>query len=342
MHAVVGIAQTSASASISKRVSHLLLTVIALTSASLSLFAQSVTVSPAALTFANQAVGSTSAAKIVTLVNKGTASQAVVFAPSAGFSETDNCAGTIAVGASCKVSVSFSPTLVEKVSGVLNISDQSSDLLASVSLTGTGVVPTTLMPVTVAFGNQSVNEASAPKTVTFKNNENTPITISSIAISGAATPGDYALGGNCPMSPSTLAALKSCSVTVTLTPSVAGSNPATLTVTHSAPTSPQTVSLTGMGVMPVSLAPVTLGLGTAFEGNTTVAKLVTLTNHEKTALAFTNIATIGDFAIASNTCGTSVAAGAACKVGVTFSPTATGARTGTLTFADPASNSPQP
>ena len=341
MHAVVAIAQTSTSASISKRVSYLLLTVLALTSASFSLFAQNITVAPAALTFANQAVGSTSAAKVVTIANKGVAPQAVVFAPSAGFTETDTCAGNIAVGASCKVSVFFSPTSIEKISGVLNISDQASDLLASVSLTATGVAPTTLMPVTLAFGNQSVNEASPAKTVTFKNNESTAITISSIAISGATAPGDYALSGNCPVSPNTLAALKSCSITVALTPSAAGSNPATLTVSHSAPTSPQTVSLTGAGVLPVSLAPVTLGFGTAFEGNTTVAKLVTLTNHEKTALVFTNIAATGDFAIASNTCSTSVVAGGACKVGVTFSPTATGARTGMLTFTDPASNSPQ-
>src|ERR1700722_7402584 len=99
MHAVVGTAQISASASISKRVSHVLLTIVALTSASLSLFAQNITALPAALTFANQAVGSTSAAKVVTIANKGAASQAVVFASSAGFSETDNCAGNVAAGA---------------------------------------------------------------------------------------------------------------------------------------------------------------------------------------------------------------------------------------------------
>jgi len=341
MRAAVIIAYTSASASISGRVSRVLLAALVVISASLSLFAQNITVSAATLTFANQAVGSTSAAKIVTIANKGVSSQAVVFAPSAGFTETDNCNGNIAGGGSCKMSVYFSPTLVGKISGVLNINDESNNLLASVSLTGTGVAQTTLTPTTLAFGNQAVNLASSPKTATFKNNQPVPLTINSITITGGTAPGDYAAGGNCPISPDTLGAGKSCSITVTLTPSGTGSRTATLTVTHSAPTSPQTVSLSGTGVQPVTLSASSLGFGAVLEGNTSAAKLVTLTNHEKTALSFTSIATTGDFAIASNTCGTSVAAGAACKVGVTFSPTATGARAGTLTFTDNAPNSPQ-
>jgi hypothetical protein len=341
MRAAVVFAYTFASASVSGRVSRALLSALVLIGASFSLFAQDITVSPVTLTFASQAIGSTSAAKNVTVSNKGTSSQAVVFAPSAAFSETDNCNGNIAAGASCKVSVYFSPTLLGNISGVLNINDPSNNLLASVTLTGTGVAQTTLTPATLAFGNQEVDVASAAKTATFKNNEPGPLTISSITISGGTAPGDYAMSGNCPLSPDTLGAGKSCSITVTLTPSATGSRTATLTVIHSAPTSPQTVSLTGAGVEPVTLSASSLPFGTVLEGNTSAAKLVTLTNNEKTALTFTSIATTGDFAIASNTCGTSVAAGAACKVGVTFSPTATGALTGTLTFSDSAPTSPQ-
>src|ERR1035438_6864841 len=117
MRAAVVIAYTSAS--ISMRVSRVLLTALALISASLSVFAQSIAVSPATLTFANQAVGSTSAAEIVTITNKGGAAQAVVIVPSGGFTETDTCNGNVAGGGSCKVSVYFTPTLVGKISGVL-------------------------------------------------------------------------------------------------------------------------------------------------------------------------------------------------------------------------------
>ena len=265
----------------------------------------------------------------------------MVLAPSATFTEADNCNGNIAAGGSCKISVYFSPTSLGKISGALSISDNSNNLLATVSLTATGVAQSTLMPATLGFGNQSVNQASSAKTVTFKNNLAAPLTISSITVTGGSAPGDYVTGGNCPISPNTLDALKSCIITVTLTPSAPGSSTATLTVTHNAPTSPQTVSLTGTGVQAVTLSASSLGFGAVFEGSTGSAKSVTLTNHAKTALTFTSIASTGDFAIASNTCGASIAGGATCNVGLTFSPTAAGARAGTLTFTDSASNSPQ-
>ena len=341
MRAAVVIARICASASFSRRISRMSYTTLFLISASLSLVAQNITVSPTALTFASQAVGSTSPAKVVTVANHGAGPQTVVFTPSAGFTETDTCNGTIASGASCKMSVYFSPTVLGTVSGTLNVSDGSQNLLASLSLTGTGVAPTTLSPATLSFGNQVVNEASAAKTATFKNNQTVALTISSITISGGTAPSDYALGGTCPISPLTLGAKKSCSITVTFTPSGTGSRTATLAVTHNAPTSPQTVSLSGTGFQPVTLSANSLIFGTFYAGNTSPAKSVTLTNNEKTALTFSSITTTGDFAIASNTCGGSVAAGASCKIGVTFSPTAAGTRTGALTFTDAAPNSPQ-
>jgi hypothetical protein len=128
---------------------------------------------------------------------------------------------------------------------------------------------------------------------------------------------------------------------MTFTPTLLGSEPGTLAVADSASNSPQTTTLTGTGTIPVTLSVSSLYLGTAVAGNTSAAKSVTLTNHENVALAFSNIATSGDFAIASNTCGTGIAAGAKCTVGVTFSPTALGVRAGALTFSDNAANSPQ-
>ena len=56
-------------------------------------------------------------------------------------------------------------------------------------------------------------------------------------------------------------------------------------------------------------------------------------------LNITSITPSGDFADVSN-CGATVAPGASCAVSVTFTPTATGARTGSLSFVDDASGSP--
>src|SRR5437773_882658 len=73
----------------------------------------------------------------------------------------------------------------------------------------------------------------------------------------------------------------------------------------------------------------------------------TLTNTGKDALTINSFAASGDFAATStgaSACPTSpatLAAGANCTINVTFTPTASGARTGTLSLADNAGGSPQ-
>jgi kumamolisin len=78
-------------------------------------------------------------------------------------------------------------------------------------------------------------------------------------------------------------------------------------------------------------------------GVKTTAKSVTLTNTGTTTLTISNIATSGDFALATSTkpCGSTLAAGKNCVIKVTFTPTALGARTGNLTITDNATGSPQ-
>src|SRR6202040_1032955 len=92
---------------------------------------------------------------------------------------------------------------------------------------------------------------------------------------------------------------------------------------------------------PATLSASSLSFSTTVAGNTSAAKTVTLTNNQAVALSITSIAASAPFAVASNTCGTSVLAGKSCTVGVTFSPTAVGSATGTLTFNDSALTSPQ-
>jgi hypothetical protein len=58
-------------------------------------------------------------------------------------------------------------------------------------------------------------------------------------------------------------------------------------------------------------------------------------------LNITGYSITGDFQKTTDTCGSSLAAGASCNINVTFTPTTTGTRTGTLTITDNASNSPQ-
>src|SRR5207244_913061 len=102
-----------------------------------------------------------------------------------------------------------------------------------------------------------------------------------------------------------------------------------------------TVNLTGTGVTPVaSLAPSSLTFGNQQVGATSAASPVTLSNTGSGALAITSIAVSGDFG-QTDTCGGSLAAGANCTTNVTFTPTASGARSGTLTVTDNAVSNPR-
>jgi hypothetical protein len=90
----------------------------------------------------------------------------------------------------------------------------------------------------------------------------------------------------------------------------------------------------------VSLSPTTLNFGSVVFGSTSAIKKVTLTNTGSVALSITSFVASANF-IETNTCGSSVSAGAKCTISVAFSPAATGAYSGTVTITDNASNSPQ-
>ncbi|MGB9199560.1 MAG: choice-of-anchor D domain-containing protein [Terriglobales bacterium] len=107
----------------------------------------------------------------------------------------------------------------------------------------------------------------------------------------------------------------------------------------------------GSGGGPVmSLAPTSLKWGKVAVGVTSGAKKVVATNSGTSTLSITNLATTGDFALVAvkqtkkvTPCanGTNLAPGATCEIKVSFTPTQTGVRTGSVNFTDNASGSPQ-
>ncbi len=116
-------------------------------------------------------------------------------------------------------------------------------------------------------------------------------------------------------------------------------------MTDNASNSPQTVSLTGTGTGPgVSLSPASLSFASQLVGTTSATQTVTLTNTSGATLSITSLSITGpnasDF-VQTNTCGSSVNAGANCTIKVTFTPAAAGSPTGTLTITDNAAGSPQ-
>ena len=96
-----------------------------------------------------------------------------------------------------------------------------------------------------------------------------------------------------------------------------------------------------LGTVTATLSTTSLSFGNEALNDTSNAKWVTVTNTGTGTLDITSITASGNFAISSNTCGSTVAAGKKCTVHVTFTPAELGALTGTLTFNDNAANSPQ-
>ena len=102
-----------------------------------------VTISPASLTFAAQAVATASAAQTISLKNSGNADLTgvkitIAGADAASFAETNNCGTTVAAGASCNVNVVFTPASAGALSATVNIADNAANSPQAIALSGTG------------------------------------------------------------------------------------------------------------------------------------------------------------------------------------------------------------
>ncbi len=192
----------------------------------------------------------------------------------------------------------------------------------------------------LAFDGQPVGTTSAPQTVTLTNTGSSTLTISNLAITGADA-SEFAQNNTCG---STLASNGSCQVSVTFSPTaITGGVTPSLTISDDALGSPQEISLTGStppGAV-VSISPASVGFPSQYVGTSGLPQKVTLTNTGTGTLAITNVTTNpSDFGNLSG-CGSSLAAGASCQIGLFFDPTSGRTRTGTLTITDNAADSPQ-
>src|SRR6266850_1915925 len=308
--------------------------------------APAVSLSPPSLTFSSQLVGTTSAAQVVTLTNSGNATLSITQIVASGdFAQTNTCGSSLGAGANCTISVTFIPTATGTRTGAVTLTDNASGSPQTVALSGTGTATPPVLSLStssLSFGSQAVGNASAAQVVTLSNSGGA-LSISSIAVTGTNA-GDFSQSNTCG---SSVAGGANCTISVTFKPTAAGSRSAAVSITDNATGSPQTVSLSGTGTATppgVSLSTSSVNFGNQAVNTSSGAQTVTLSNTGGSSLSITGIAisgtNAGDFT-QSNTCGTSVGAGANCTISVTFKPTAAGSRTGTMSITDNAAGSPQ-
>lgn len=207
----------------------------------------------------------------------------------------------------------------------------------STSSTFVAAPATTFTPssLTLTFAAQDQGTTSPSQPMTLANTGNAVLHIGTLSITG-----DFQIQSdgcfNHALNPGA-----SCAVGVTFTPTNSGARSGTLTFNDNAGTSQQTVSLSGTGnacqgtcVSPATATPNPKSLAYSVQtvNTTSAAQTVQVTNSGGDALTVSSITVSGDFAVSSNTCGTSIGAGSNCQIGITFTPLATGSRSGALTI----------
>jgi len=144
------------------------------------------TVSPGALAFTAQTVGSSSAAQTVTLSNTGTAALNIASIVShSDFAYTSTCGTLLAAGANCLISVTFTPTSAGTYVTTLVINSNASSSPQSISLSGTGVasptIPTSLTTAKVYLGPNDNFTISDSGTTLFGSNGADVVTLTASA-----------------------------------------------------------------------------------------------------------------------------------------------------------------
>jgi len=295
--------------------------------------AADITLNPVALGFGATVVNQSAAAQIITLNNTG-GTTATLQSPviTGDFSISANtCGATLGASTGCALSIVFTPTASGNRVGTVSVTDTSTGVTGTqtAQLTGVGESPAsdTLAPGSLSFAQQQLNTASATQQVTITNAGDVPLTLIGVAVSA----GDFTVVNGCGTS---LAGHAVCVLTVGFVPTAVGTRTATLTFTDGLRS--QSVTLTGVGVAPpgVSVSPVAVEFGEIGVGLASAVQVVTLTNNGGMPLVVSGVGVSGNFTIASNTCGATVAVNTACAVGVVFAPTAAGVLAGSLTISD--------
>jgi hypothetical protein len=126
--------------------------------------------SPSSLSFGNQATGSASAAKTVTVSNPNSTAVPVSSVSATGpFAETSTCGASIAADGSCTVSVTFAPTAAGAATGSLTVASSAPGSPLTVALSGTGITSATNLALNQPVTASSDYESYVPSNLTDGN-----------------------------------------------------------------------------------------------------------------------------------------------------------------------------
>ena len=186
----------------------------------------------------------------------------------------------------------------------------------------------------MAFGERQLNAASDPQPLTIRNTGNSPVPIDRMVLRGHR---DFRVEQDSCTPTLMLAPGETCDITVVFTPNSLGERAATMEVqldgkTHIIPLTGAgtTASVPGISIVPASVTFNEVQL------EDVARNTVTINNDGTAPLTIQALAITGDhgadFAIANTCADTTLAPDDSCTLELTFSPTETGERRGTLTI----------
>ena len=198
----------------------------------------------------------------------------------------------------------------------------------------------------LAFPMVDVGQTGNPQNITLTNVGTGSLAITSVSL-GGPNPGDFKIQSN--SCGAVLAAGANCVVGVVFSPTTYGNRSATLTFSDGAVASPQSIPMTAIGgplVGNAQISPTSLSFASQPIGTTSPAQTVTVTNTGSANLLIGDMGFFGqnpnDFSLTNGCLETGgLPPGSSCQIGVTFTPQAVGARSGTLEIYDTAPGSPQ-
>jgi hypothetical protein len=277
--------------------------------------------------FRDQLVGTRGDMQLLRVDNRGTALLSIrKITVSGGFvllPSQDQCVSksTVAPGKGCNLAVYFSPVQDGLLNGLLTIEDSDGATPHTVGLTGRATTVKLSVSSLVWKSPTAVGSSGATQDVQISNEGNSPL-----RVNGVDARGDFAQHNACAKE---LASHQSCVVSVVFQPRSVGQLTGSVKIHDSDVTAIQTIFLNGTGV-PLEIAPAQIDFGEEKLESASSSQTVVLTNHGSATVSLRSIGVHGDFVMPSKSCGDTLAPGQSCKVTLSFSPTATGPRTGQL------------
>ena len=248
----------------------------------------------------------------------------------------NQCGVSLAPGASCAFDIVFEPIAQGPRSGTVHFAGYG----RTVQLSGTGeaVALELLIPNDLHFGEQAVGSSSTAQSVFLANLGSADISVTSIVPDNPAFTVDTDTCSGQVVVPNA-----SCGISIRFNPLISGAQAGHVVVNSDAPSSPDSVAVTGTGTVPaLSVAPVQLNFGQQAVGTHALPLTLVLTNTGKADLAITALAsTLTDFPLISENCiGQSLASGSDCHIVVGFIPGRDGGISSSIAITSNASTSP--